>query len=50
MKKNWAEREKIYKELMRIMGQKVQCQILAVRTGDVSGSLTLKENSRTNPM
>ncbi len=36
--KNWAQREKDYNELMKIMGQKVQRQILAGRGGGVAGS------------
>ncbi len=36
--KNWADREKAYNELMRIMGQKVQRQLLSGRTGGEAGS------------
>jgi len=34
----WTDREKTYNDLMRIMGKKVQCQLLAGRTGGAAGS------------
>jgi hypothetical protein len=34
----WADREKAYNDLMRIMGKKVQCQLLAGRAGGEAGS------------
>jgi hypothetical protein len=36
--KNWAPREEAYNELMKIMGQKVQRQLLVGREGGVVGS------------
>ena len=36
LSKNWVDRDKAYYELMWIMGQKVQCEILAGRTGHCS--------------
>jgi len=36
--KNWTEHEKAFNELMRIMCQKVQCQLLAGRPGGTAGS------------
>jgi hypothetical protein len=34
----WADREEAYNDLMQIMGKKVQCQLLARRTGGAAGS------------
>jgi len=34
----WTDREEAYNDLMQIMGKKVQCQLLARRTGDAAGS------------
>ncbi len=36
--KNWAQREKTYNELMKVMGQKVQRHLLAGREGGTAGS------------
>ena len=38
MPNTWTDREKTYNDLMRIMGKKVQCQLLAGRTGGAAGS------------
>ncbi len=40
MLNTWADREETYNNLMQIMGKKVQCQLLARRTGGVVGSQT----------
>jgi hypothetical protein len=40
---NWADHEKAYNDLMRIMGQKVQCHLLSGWEGGVTGS---QEESR----
>jgi len=34
----WADREETYNDLMQIMGNKVQCQLLARRAGGATGS------------
>ena len=38
MPNTWVHREKTYNDLIRIMGKKVQCQLLAGRTGGAAGS------------
>jgi hypothetical protein len=38
--KNWTDREKVFNEIIWIMGQKVQCQLLPGRTGAAAGSQT----------
>ncbi len=34
----WSDREEAYNDLIQIMGKKVQCQLLARRTGGAAGS------------
>jgi hypothetical protein len=36
--KNWTDLEKAFNERIRIMSQKVQCQLLAGRSGVATGS------------